>query len=206
METSLLFASLYLKCSDMCFYWIHAYWIPHVLKFLNVPEKSHRLILKLPFIYKAWGYWILIHSNVLVWTVKQFFILTAFPWEKSVFFHGSTPLFQPQKGQGQGNQGNMCWLSISLYFKLVILIFFFWFIEIALYLNHIIQVGRILISTLTFVSVINHICISQSYVLSFLNFQLNTTYLISNSTPNPKKSQNYWEGQMKQIISLQKKI
>ena len=118
-----------------------------------MPEKSHRLILKLPFIYKAWGYWILIHSNVLVWTVKQFFILTAFPWEKSVFFHGSTPLFQPQKGQGQGNQGNMCWLSISLYFKLVILIFFFWFIEIALYLNHIIQVGRILISTLTFVSV-----------------------------------------------------
>lgn len=120
------FASLYPKCSDVLLL------NPCILnstcsKILNLTEKSHRLILKLPFIYKPWGYWILIHSNVFVWTVKQFFILTAFSWEKSVFFHDSTPLFQPQKGEGQGNRGSMCWVSISLHFRLLL----YWFFPLA---------------------------------------------------------------------------
>lgn len=117
------FVSLYPKCSDMCFYWIHAYWIPHVqnLKFdWKVPQADMKTSLPL------WSLGIL-NSYILQsisLNCKAVLYLPSISWEKPAFFHDSTSLSQPQNEEGQGNWGSMCWLSISLHFKLLLYWFF----------------------------------------------------------------------------------
>lgn len=91
---------------------------------------------------------------------------------------------------------------------LVTLIFFLWFIEIALYLNHIIQVRRILISTPLFVSIYkSHLYLSILRSL-FSKFSTLHNLLYQQFRSKPKEIRKaFGEGQVKiGYFSTKKKL
>lgn len=130
----------------------HGYWVLHVPKFKFDWIKSLRPILKFPFICKAWGYWMLMDRSLLMWTTRQLWNLITFSWEKSLFLHDSCH-FSTSERRGSGWwRAHMLGKRFFTFFNPCYIDFPLWFMEIALFLNHTLQLRRILISSLPFVS------------------------------------------------------
>lgn len=144
------FAPFYQQCSGVCFPRIHADWISHVPKLKSWPQNP-----------TGWS------ENLPPCTTSgdiEFLNMAIYPFELlsgslspqcvpgrnrcSSMIPGHFPNLRRRRarvmegacaGQASPNISNACSIDFPL-----------WFMEIALYLNHIIQLGRILISTLPF--------------------------------------------------------
>lgn len=89
-------------------------------------------------------------GRLLLRAPRQVVGVAVFPGEP--VFSPDSPSPPGLESRGQGGGGSQCWASVSNISNACSIDFRLWFMEIALYLNHILQLGRILISTLPSVS------------------------------------------------------
>lgn len=106
------FAPLYWKCNDVCFPRIHAYWIPHGPKLKSWLQNPTGWYENLPPFTTSGDTESL---NMAMYPLELLSSSSSpvFSWEQLVFFHDSTSLSHPQKAEGQGEGGSLCWTSIS---------------------------------------------------------------------------------------------